>query len=1292
MTPLQWEEVKERFHEALRMPLELRRAFLADAWPDEVVRAEVARLLTEDTPRGDFSLSEPARLPAGAYTGAFIDPVGEFTGTDRFERLNQLGAGTFGIVYRVLDRERNSHVALKKLLRCDPGSLLRFKNEFRLLADLAHPNLVQLYELFGEGRDWFFTMELIHGVDFLSYVRPAADFFCWDRLREALYQLAAGVQALHSSGRLHRDLKPSNVLVETHGRVVILDFGLVRALEAESAEQTFTLAGSPAYMAPEQAAGRTISEAADWYAVGVMLFKALTGRLPFTGAWNEVLDGKQKESAPRCRDFAADVPEDLDEACQSLLQRDPALRARGRDIVQAYRTEDKREPSSGDGFVGRRSELRLMHERFAAVASGKGQTVLVRGQSGIGKTSFLGRFLDDIRRDRPDTVILRGRCRESESMPYKALDPIVDELVKYLRRLPEAAGTALMPRSPELLRRLFPVFRDLELLSAFPDKPMAHLDEQQIRRRAFEALRELFGRMTDRRPVLISIDDVQWGDLDSIAFLNDLVLPANAPALLLILSFRSERAEENPGLRILYGLEQRLAEAGSYREIELKGLSEDDGSTLMRLLQTDRRPVTEERSREILQESAGSPLLLSELVRFATRTAGAGEIAKPTAGVLVSEMIRHRAETLSPTARRLLEVLSVAGEPVSRTLLYHAVEGAGEDPARETALLIRDHLVRLTAGPQGSELEPFHDQVREAVLSWLSPAELRTLHSHLAGILEKEAHIDPERLLRHYRGACNLPMAFRTAIAAAKTSESALAFEQASRFYGEALETEVAEGRERADLYLKRGDALAKAGRGYEAAQCYLKVATWPDYNDKLEMQRAAAEQLIRSGNLEEGTQLFSRVLAAAGIQLPASRVETLVRMLALRAFIRLRGLGWRERTEAEVSPDLLRKLDLLWSGAMALVSIDTIAGSYLQALHLLAALRAGEPHRLALSFSFTAFYECIGGTREYAHGRKVIALAQQLAERLDDPYLRAMAVGCWAGLDFLSGRVEEGLLHSRTAVLGLGSINRRGRAWEVGTFNLLVVWFLGWGGRLRELSETLPLLADEGRARGDTYTEVYLRCSGTTHLIELAADRPERALTEIADNIKRWRKTSYDLPHLHAAFGSADSLLYAGRPEEARQLILAEWEFIRKSLYTRKSQLHRTILFYLRGRTALAVWLRQTDRRELLAETRKFAKKLTRLGSPWGDAFSLLLQAGIMAGLNRRDGAIRLLESAEKILREQDLRLVAAAARRRRGELLGDSGCELVKAADGFMSSENVLRPDRMTAMFLPGDWLTTG
>ncbi len=342
----------------------------------------------------------------------------------------------------------------------------------------------------------------------------------------------------------------------------------------------------------------------------------------------------------------------------------------------------------------------------------------------------------------------------------------------------------------------------------------------------------------------------------------------------------------------------------------------------------------------------------------------------------------------------------------------------------------------------------------------------------------------------------------------------------------------------------------------------------------------------------------------------------------------------------------------------------------------------------LALSFGFAAIYESMGGTREYEHGRKLTSLTVQLAERINDPYLSAMTELSWVGLDFLNGRVEDGMQHCQTAALGLEKARNRATAWELGTFNMALIWFLGWGGRIRELSEKVPQIMQDGRARGDVYAEVSVRCSGTAHLVELAADNPDRAISEMARALKQWRKTFFDLPHFNGALARMECHLYAGRTEEARRLLLEDWPAIRKSLFTRKSQMQRTTLYYARGRTALAEWLRQPDKSLLRQETEEYAKRLTEVRAPWGSAFSRMLRAGLAAGLQQKTEALRLLAEAEEILGEQNLRLLAACVGRRRGELEGTDGAARVEAADGFMKSEGVARPDRMTGMYLPGQW----
>ena len=896
---------------------------------------------------------------------------------------------------------------------------------------------------------------------------------------------------------------------------------------------------------------------------------------------------------------------------------------------------------------------------------------------------MVGEFLGSVALEHPGTVILRGRCREPESVPYKALDAVADQLVRYLRALPEANATALLPRHPALLARIFPCFRELEPLFLFNERTNDLTDDHETRRRAFATVCEMLGRITDRQRLIISIDDLQWGDLDSIALLTELIVPEHAPSLMLILTFRSEDADTSPAVCLLRTFRTRLTDLECWTDLELTGLADEDGLDLLQRLNVN-VSLRKEQLHGIVEESRGSPLFLRELLRFTLQDGELDESGQSNLCVSVTEMILRRVNALSPIARQVFEALSVAVEPLSKAMLCRAVQATNAELSREISVLVHENLVRVTGGLEAGRLEPYHDQVREAILASLLPSELKNWHMRLARMLEAEASPDPQRLLRHHLGAENTAAAYQSALAAAEIAEKALAFDRAVSFYTTAIETNEADAKSLARLHRQRGEALAKAGRGREAANDYQTASLWPEYNDSFQMRRLAAEQLMRSGYLDEGVTAFSGLLRSAGFWMPATPLQSIVAMLALRAFVRLRGMRWRRRLESELPAVTLRNLDLLWSGASVFFIVNPVFGTYLQARHMFGALRAGEPLRLALSVGLGAPFEALGGHPYYRDGRRFLDFAENIASDLHNSYLSSAISVDWIFFDFLCSRIEDGLEHSRRAIQALSELGI-GQTWEGSTAKLGLIWFLSWGGRIREMSDLLPGILDEARSRGDMYTYVIVRCGAPTHLAELAADNPDGALEKISHALAQWSQVRYDSPHFGATYASVECELYAGRIDEARKRLLMEWPALKRSLMFRKCQTFRIMLFYMRSRTALAAWTLRRRDRILIEEIELYISRLKNARSPWGTALGEAIESSLEAGRGHVSQAILLLESAEAILSQQDFRLQAAAISRRRGELEGKEGYFRVQAANTFMKSENIMRPDRMTFMILP-------
>jgi hypothetical protein len=297
-------------------------------------------------------------------------------------------------------------------------------------------------------------------------------------------------------------------------------------------------------MAPEQAASRHVGPEADWYAVGVVLFEALTGRVPFTGPSLQVLMHKQQYEPSPPRAFVSDTPADLDLLCVDLLRFDPGARPRGDEVLRRLGVAGDgtaaaaraRAPGSADPppFVGRARELAELRRAFEDTRGGLAVTVLVRGESGVGKTALIRQLVALLAAEGSNAVVLAGRCYERETVPYKAFDGVIDALSRHLRRLTRDEVAELMPVNAALLPHVFPVLGRVEAMASAARGAREVRDPPELRNRMFAALRELMTRLAQRQPLVVVIDDLQWADQDSLLLLWDLMRREDAPPLLLL--------------------------------------------------------------------------------------------------------------------------------------------------------------------------------------------------------------------------------------------------------------------------------------------------------------------------------------------------------------------------------------------------------------------------------------------------------------------------------------------------------------------------------------------------------------------------------------------------------------------------------------------------------------------------------------------------------------------------------------------------------------------------------------
>ncbi|WAS98059.1 serine/threonine-protein kinase [Nannocystis punicea] len=1214
----------------------------------------------------------------------------------RHELVRPLGMGGMGQVFEALAPDGTT-VALKIIRGTSPERLYRFKREFRSLSAVVHPNIVALYDLVhvddggGQGLA-FFTMELLRGAHFVSAVREEGtdegplDEAGLRRLQDALVGLACGLSCVHRHGLVHRDIKPSNVMITPAGRVVVLDLGLVRESRVASFDslgENAPLLGTPLYMAPEQVVrSDDAGPAADWYAVGEVLWECLGGASRHAGrTLVEVFERKLMEAPEPPSRRHPSVPPHLDQLCVDLLARDPAARPNAGDVlVRLGRGDLVAIELTVQGLLGREHEARLLRDQL--VQTGRTGAVFVSGPSGFGKTTLVEHVLDVVRRE-DSVVAFSGSCSERESIPFKALDSAIDALSLYLCNTDADATAIARPDDLAALARLFPILRTVPAIRAVDDARIETCDPIEVRRRAADSLAEVLTRIAARRPVVLALDDLQWADLDSVLFLEAVLLRRHPPPITLLGSHREgTEATRAPLAHLWKSLE--AADHIGLRRVLVGPLSDEQSVALAARLLGG--PVDEPVATRIAREAGGSPFFIGELVRYALAHGGLDD------GLSLDNLLRTHLQRLPLSAKRLVEVLAVAGGRLPRGLAVDIVGAAAGPVDRGTLARLRaEHLIRIADSSQDDVLETYHDRVREAAAQEAAEShgsQLAAIHLAIGEALLRTGSADAATLAHHFRAANDAERATQFTLAAALEAARALAFDQAAELFRAALSIGGIDAATATHTRAHLAAALANAGRLHAAARVYTDAAhaddTMASEAQRTEWLRLATAHFLSTGHHDEGRAVLEELLPRVGLSLPRGTASTIAALLGQRALLAPRKLvlpapGGRRLSELDA-----QRLDVCWTATRGLLYSDGISSALFHARHLRLALSSGDPLRAARAIGYEAYLRALmkGGAAD-AEATAIFDGLEAAAEIRASAYVRGMLAQYRAGAHQMLCRFEPAMASYERgiAILRDQCTGVMDEIAQMDAHRMMVLLYLG---RIGELGDVAFRLLRECAERPNPYVEGFARGVLGNH-VYLAQDQVDAAHEQL-ELYRRHAPKRFEAHFFNCASKQTELLRYRGEAAEAWRQNQIDSAVVEKFPFFRvpfvKAEFYRS-----RAANALALAAQSQDPAPLLKIARTAAKQCFRVPLPMSDAYGHLTLASAAALEGASELAISELRHAVAVFERLAMASDLAACRRRLAVLLGgDEGSAQQHAADAWMAEQGVVRPDRFTDMIAPG------
>jgi predicted ATPase len=711
-----------------------------------------------------------------------------------YEVEGPLGRGGMGVVYAARQLSLDRKVALKFLpAECarDPAWLERFRREALTASALNHPHICTIYDS-GEcaGRPYL-SMELVEGRTLADLVneRPSMD-----ELAGLIGQAARALAAAHAAGVVHRDIKPQNLMARADGIVKVLDFGLARRLPSEAGADTLadtdpgTRVGTLLYMSPEQARGEPVGTASDIFSLGVVSYELATGRHPFGGHTEVGIAQAIVEQCPLpIPRLNPEVSAALDSLIQRMLAKDSRLRPTAIEVDAAMAelsgSAGGRAGVPPDGAerpvtVGRAAERAALRAGFESAAAGRGLLLCVTGEPGLGKTTLVEDFLDELAAGSWPYSLARGRCSERLA-GTEAYLPFLEALDSLIQGAAGAAAARVMKVvAPTWYVQLAPLAAEDPALARVLEEAKGASQERRKRE-----LGVFLHEVSRRRPLVVFLDDVHWADPSSVDLLAYLGSKCAGLPLLLVLTYRPSDLlrSQHPFGPVKLELQGR----GVCREIPLPFLSRDDFDRYLALAFAGHE-FPQELAAVLHARTEGNPLFMVDLLRYLrdrgviVQDHGRWALVRAVPDLQrelpesVRGMIQRKVDQLSTSDRHLLMAASVQGPEFDATVVAEVLGREAAEVEERLDVLERVHfmvaLIREQTFPDRTLTSRYgfvHVLYQNALYAALPPtrraawsaATARTLLGHhgekSAGLAAKlamlfEAARDPQRAVDHY--------------------------------------------------------------------------------------------------------------------------------------------------------------------------------------------------------------------------------------------------------------------------------------------------------------------------------------------------------------------------------------------------------------------------------------------------------------------------------------------------------------------------------------------------------------